>query len=164
MNDSCFSNGLDHSVLLVGYDILSAPPYWIIRNSRGPSWGDNGYMKMAITGGSGTCGINLLPGHIPVMYEGKSKTIFPVLRGIIAILLVLVAGKDPCNYDNYGDTYIKENQLDSTGTMNPCGQFKCTVVGKANSCGCKAPFVSVKNVDGSETCVPGEWPDSLTGH
>ncbi|KAH8965060.1 hypothetical protein BDL97_04G098900 [Sphagnum fallax] len=56
---------LDHGVLLVGYGkhgfapiCLSYKPYWIIKNSRGPMWGDHGYYK--ICHGHGECGLNAL--------------------------------------------------------------------------------------------------------
>eukprot|EP00897_Mesotaenium_endlicherianum_P004435 jgi/Mesen1/4019/ME000211S03201 len=65
---SCFKNGVvDHSVLLVGYNLAAKNPYWIIRNSWGPAWGDGGYMYLAIVGGDGICGISSTPGSYPVV-------------------------------------------------------------------------------------------------
>jgi len=61
----CNKCNLDHGVLLVGYGkhgfapiCLSYKPYWIIKNSRGPMWGDHGYYK--ICHGHGECGLNAL--------------------------------------------------------------------------------------------------------
>lgn len=43
---------IDHAVLVVGY----TPSYWVIKNSWGPKWGDNGYMYLER--GKNACGIN----------------------------------------------------------------------------------------------------------
>ena len=39
---------VNHAVLVVGYgtDNRTGTPYWVLRNSWGPSWGENGYMRM----------------------------------------------------------------------------------------------------------------------
>jgi len=52
---------LDHGVLVVGYDIQGG--YWIVKNSWGSSWGENGYLRIAKTTGKGVCGINMAPSY-----------------------------------------------------------------------------------------------------
>lgn len=53
-NTSC-SNETDHNVLLVGYGTDKERPYWLIKNSWGTSWGENGYGKLLR--GVNICGI-----------------------------------------------------------------------------------------------------------
>merc|ERR1711874_270353 len=45
----CSPENLDHGVLAVGYgvDETSGEAYWLIKNSRGTSWGDGGFVKIA---------------------------------------------------------------------------------------------------------------------
>jgi len=46
----------DHAVLLVGYSSDSWGPYWIIQNSWGTGWGENGFVR--IRQGWLDCGVN----------------------------------------------------------------------------------------------------------
>jgi hypothetical protein len=51
---------LDHGVLAVGYGTEEGTMYWKIKNSWGPTWGDEGYLKIERTESSmskGTCGV-----------------------------------------------------------------------------------------------------------
>ena len=52
------TSGINHAVTLVGYghDDASDKDYWIVKNSWGQNWGENGYFR--IKRGSGTCGVN----------------------------------------------------------------------------------------------------------
>jgi len=43
---SCSPEGLDHAVGCVGYGAEGAKKYWIVRNSWGTNWGEQGYIRM----------------------------------------------------------------------------------------------------------------------
>ena len=69
-NDIDCGYELDHGVLLVGYgyDFELDMKYWIIKNSWGEEWGDNGYIRIQrnIDDSRGLCGIAMQP-SIPII-------------------------------------------------------------------------------------------------
>ncbi|XP_067686240.1 cathepsin L2-like isoform X2 [Haliotis asinina] len=52
----CTSSGLDHAVTVVGYGIQDNKDYWLLKNSWGTSWGEEGYMLLARNDGN-MCGV-----------------------------------------------------------------------------------------------------------
>lgn len=57
--------GIDHGVLLVGVFQNSTANYWKIKNSWGPSWGEQGFIRVnrAVSGGNlcDLCGYGYYP-------------------------------------------------------------------------------------------------------
>jgi len=51
----CLLCRLDHCVQLVGYNTTTSPSFWIVRNSWGTSWGQDGYIYLQM--GKNPCGI-----------------------------------------------------------------------------------------------------------
>ena len=52
---------LDHAVLAVGYGNEDGKDYWLVKNSWGPKWGLDGYIKLAMVEGDGICGVQMDP-------------------------------------------------------------------------------------------------------
>ena len=59
LNNTKCGTSLDHAVAAVGYGVESGQNYWLVRNSWGSSWGENGYIKIAAVDGPGICGIQM---------------------------------------------------------------------------------------------------------
>ena len=56
----CFSEEVNHAVMAVGYGTENGKGYWLVKNSFGSSWGEDGYIRIAIVDGDrepGICGV-----------------------------------------------------------------------------------------------------------
>jgi len=61
-NDGDFasSSDVDHALVLVGYGSNGTTDYWILKNSYGSSWGEKGFIRLAIDSKI-NCGLSVFP-------------------------------------------------------------------------------------------------------
>jgi C1A family cysteine protease len=57
---SCSTTNLDHLMIVVGYGVQGTTPYWILQNTWGTGWGENGCMRMRRNAGN-MCGVATSP-------------------------------------------------------------------------------------------------------
>ena len=73
-SEACGTN-LDHGVLVVGYGTEDGTPFWLVKNSWGETWGEDGYIKIGRSdseSSKGICGIAMQPSY-PVIKNGGNK-------------------------------------------------------------------------------------------
>ncbi|MGH0176887.1 UNVERIFIED_CONTAM: hypothetical protein FKN15_073800 [Acipenser sinensis] len=64
-NDPSCTQEINHAVLTVGYGTLEGQDFWLVKNSWGPHFGDQGFIRMS-RNKNNQCGIALY-GSYPVM-------------------------------------------------------------------------------------------------
>ncbi|KAL9972202.1 hypothetical protein ACROYT_G018462 [Oculina patagonica] len=60
----CTDTDINHAVQITGYDFNGNIWYWIVRNSWGPSYGDNGYLYIKM--GDNLCGVANSPSYVVI--------------------------------------------------------------------------------------------------
>ncbi|GJP48461.1 hypothetical protein CLOM_g7740 [Closterium sp. NIES-68] len=164
----CFLNGVvNHIVLLVGYSLEGVTPYFLLQNTWGSTWGDGGFMQMAIESGSGICGINTSPALYPVVGGSHPcQPINPCGSGKCSNR----GGKSKCacaagfaaarNID--GSETCTAVHVCAMTAANPCQVGTCLDDGAGGyNCLCPAGFVADERPDETPVCVPGVTPSEV---
>ncbi|OMJ76274.1 hypothetical protein SteCoe_24367 [Stentor coeruleus] len=63
LSSNCDSSSLNFAAVIVGYNTNANPKYWIVKNIWGTTWGNSGYIYIAMNDGPGVCGINEMPSY-----------------------------------------------------------------------------------------------------
>jgi C1A family cysteine protease len=63
-NDPTCGDQHNHATNVVGYGTVGTTNYWLMRNSWGTDWGEQGYMRLQVyESGNGICGIQMWPSY-----------------------------------------------------------------------------------------------------
>ncbi|CAI7933657.1 unnamed protein product [Closterium sp. NIES-54] len=156
---------VNHAVVVVGFNYTGPDlkgSYWIIKNSWYATWGDRGYMYLAMTPDvRGKCGLLSTPAMYPVYFpSGQQPARFASDKG----------GKWKINKVDDLSSSLFSSTLSTTttaatvsptlgttcaGMINPCGGGICYVSGGVPRCDCSA-MANMVEVLGLPTskCVP----------
>uniref|UniRef100_A0A0D9ZS82 Uncharacterized protein n=1 Tax=Oryza glumipatula TaxID=40148 RepID=A0A0D9ZS82_9ORYZ len=136
----CGTN-LDHGVVAVGYgtDAATGAAYWTVRNSWGPDWGENGYIRMErnVTARTGKCGIAMMASY-PIKKGPNPKPSPPSPPS--------PAPSPPQQCDRYSKCPAGTTCCCNYGIRNHCIVWGCCPVEGATCC------------KDHSTCCPKEYP------
>ncbi|CAI7840667.1 unnamed protein product, partial [Closterium sp. NIES-54] len=158
---TCFANRMvNHVVVLVGYHLEEqgqAGSYFILRNSWGTTWGDNGHMRIGLDRSPfGYCGMWSEPGYYPMLPVQASAA----TRLCLLPYSLMSPPLPPCPPPSLPSAVPGKWCLGF-----PCGAGKCSdpplppkpgeKPKQFYSCDCtNEPFlIPAVNVDGTDTCI-----------
>ncbi|GJP41215.1 hypothetical protein CLOM_g885 [Closterium sp. NIES-68] len=147
--DGLCTTDINHAVLVVGFNYTGAGlagSYWILKNSWFNTWGDAGYMYLAMSPDvRGKCGIHAIPAMYPVYYPSGPQPV-KISNGPIT--------RADDGYDGRWWMRLYPTSLDACSGINPCGAGRCYTRAGMARCDCSglAGMVEVAGVPTSK-CV-----------
>lgn len=169
-NGNC-SGDIDHAMVLVGYNTTDPDAsYWLLKNTWGASWGESGYMRLAmLLDGNGQCNMMSESAVYPIYYEKKAKACNIVSPG--------PCGAGVCEV-RYGTARCQcppgfVERLESSAPKcvaatpcnanpNPCGVGTCNnQFDGSYTCSCPVGSVVGTRTDGAMTCAFGTFQSGL---
>ncbi|CAI5936832.1 unnamed protein product [Closterium sp. NIES-64] len=164
---------LDHVMLAVGYnyDVLgSAQNNFILKNSWGPQWGENGYMRIRMEGDPfSTCGMLVNRGLYPVVNSRQTTDPFgtsPYGGGTCvadtSADISIVLPRNPCSgyllsLPHFSLFLLVPSHIDICSVLpsNPCVIGQCINSGDGGySCHCPPNYKTSTLASDQITCVP----------
>ncbi|CAI7747445.1 unnamed protein product [Closterium sp. NIES-54] len=148
--DGLCTTDINHAVVVVGYNYLGTTngSYWIIKNSWFETWGDDGYMYLAMSPDiRGKCGLHAIPAMYPVYYPFGPQPV-KISNGP-------VNRKDDGDDGKWWNKAFTINSDACQKLINPCGRGTCYTKNGIARCDCSGltNFVEVLGVPTAK-CVP----------
>ncbi|GIL88919.1 hypothetical protein Vretifemale_16841 [Volvox reticuliferus] len=144
-DDVACGTSLNHGVLVVGYGKdTQFGNYWIVKNSWGPEWGDNGYirLKMGTEDVQGMCGIAMAP-SFPIKKGPNPPTPSPTPKPSPS---PKPPKPEPVQCDDDSECPGGSTCCCITFIFNMCFQWGCCPMPNATCC------------EDNEHCCPAELP------
>eukprot|EP01028_Stygiella_incarcerata_P006451 TRINITY_DN2623_c0_g1_i1.p1 TRINITY_DN2623_c0_g1~~TRINITY_DN2623_c0_g1_i1.p1 ORF type:complete len:392 (-),score=79.50 TRINITY_DN2623_c0_g1_i1:37-1212(-) len=80
----------NHAVVVVGYGTDNGNDYWLVRNSWGPYWGENGYFRLERSTSANTCNMFYWEQSYPTVEPTSSAIGFMSLTLTVVMLLIVM--------------------------------------------------------------------------
>ncbi|CAI6001165.1 unnamed protein product [Closterium sp. NIES-65] len=161
--DGNCSGDIDHAMLLAGYNVTDPDgSYWILKNTWGTNWGENGFMRLRmLPDGNGKCNVMSENAIYPVFYERNSRaceviTPNPCGGGVCEVR----SGRARCNCPPGFVERLEESApkcvtaTPCDANPNPCGVGTCNnEFDGTYTCSCPAGSVIGSRTDRAMTCI-----------